>query len=124
LESSTSEYLTSQQLELPMAKSLPFTCAVGCPSTAAEPLVSELQTESKKRSRRKCARGFIRQIKKQKKPASIDDTQCAGCSYRYGDVQDPLIGDAWEVCSKCKLWFHESCGNRKGRTKLFVCNSC
>lgn len=63
-----------------------------------------------------------RSRKKQRKSEEI--WICGACNYTYGDSDDPLIADDWYICSKCSKKFHESCGVRRGRKRVFYCHSC
>lgn len=47
-----------------------------------------------------------RNVKSKMQINSDDNTPCCICSKKYNEP--PL--DSWTQCSKCRLWFHDSCG--------------
>lgn len=50
---------------------------------------------------------------------SHQNDKTAHCGYFYGDEDDPLIEDEWNLHSKCGHWASESCGNVNWKT--FMC---
>lgn len=48
----------------------------------------------------------FRNVKSKVQSNTDDDTPCCICSKKYNE---PPV-DSWTQCSKCQLWFHDSCG--------------
>jgi hypothetical protein len=83
---------------------------------------NELQQSQRKSRKTRQTQSSCNVVAKKKK---VKETWiCGACSFTYGDQDDPLIGDDWFICNTCAGKFHESCGVRRGRKKIFYCHAC
>jgi hypothetical protein len=71
---------------------------------------------------KKTARKSRLVAKKSCSGVTANQNTCAYCGFSYGDNDDPLLGDEWCRCSKCKKWVHESCSNNSNN--LLYCYCC
>jgi len=68
-----------------------------------------------------------KQSKKGKQIAESEDhSSCGLCGERYGDLLSKKTDDDWLQCSKCRIWFHETCAEECGLVDIdgFVCGTC
>ena len=57
---------------------------------------------------------------------AVDTEPCMRCKSAYGDPHDPHLKDDWDMCSKCRKWWHETCAALSGvyAKKIFTCDQC
>lgn len=65
--------------------------------------------------------------KSRRSTTSEDSDRCKICKHKFGDTDDPRIGDDWIKCLHCSNWFHDSCAQANGILDdgdEFTCSDC
>lgn len=83
--------------------------------------------EGKNVSTTKMTKQSGKKSKKEKQNVESEDhSSCGLCYEHYGDLSSKKIDDDWLKCSKCDVWFHETCAEDCGLVDVdvFVCGTC
>jgi hypothetical protein len=68
-----------------------------------------------------------KQLSTKRRTTSNDNERCKICKRKFGNANDPKIGDDWIKCIQCFSWFHNSCGQANGILDdgdNFTCSDC
>nr|XP_047123710.1 uncharacterized protein LOC124806668 [Hydra vulgaris] len=82
-------------------------------------------TAENKDRKKKNDKGKKRVIKISNKVCETQEISCWYCEIIYGDPNDPLLDDDWDMCKSCNHWCHLTCGQYVERKFMcIVCYSC